>query len=214
MCACAPEQGFEEAVAVWGLCVRGSVGLAAQNSRFGLRPAVLCCSEGQQHLRMWGCKSCNEISGTGQGPQAAGYRFPFSFPGVVFPRNVAVQFEKGNAKEVFLGWSSLGWQQKSDCSAPLLYLKSTMESEWLCWDAFSKNIFLSFHDVRTLMSYSEAVGKWGTAQLLLFVKWHITGEGEGSRKLKYQSELMVFLKFSVTCCWLLLFVNTMVLLLQ
>lgn len=33
-----------------------------------------------------------------------------------------------------------------------------------------KTFFLSFYDVKTLMSYSNVLEKWGTAELLLFVK--------------------------------------------
>lgn len=90
---------------VWGLCVRGSGGSAAENSRFGLQLATLGCSEGQQHL---GCEaSRTEVKF--QGPQVQIPLQHMNFPGVVFPRNVVVQFEKGNTKEVFLDLSSLGW---------------------------------------------------------------------------------------------------------
>lgn len=139
----------------WGGC-GGVKPLCQRKWGFGCRELVLWAEPGHACL-LWETAALKgskfgasraemKFQAPQQGPQAARDRFPLNMwtSQVWYSPEMWCFSLKIKCKGIVSGFKQPWMAAKarlSLCSAPFLYLKRIMESEWLCWYAFSKNIF-------------------------------------------------------------------------
>lgn len=188
---------------VWGGC-GGVKPLCQRKWGFSYRELLLWAVAGDARL-LWAMRSGTAVpKGVGLQELKWSYRHPdraHRQPGTdspsapELPRHGIPQQWGGSVWEGKCKGNVSGFKQSwmvakvssSLCSAPLLFFEEDNGMWVIVLVCFLQKHFLYPFMMLKLWWVTQMVEKRGTAELLLFVKWHITGEGEGNRKLKYCS---------------------------